>query len=142
MKVSEIAKYLGVTADTVRFYTRINVLNPQKSQVNGYREYSEADVHRLRFVLSARQLEFSVDDIQQILSHSDKKKSPCPTVRRLIEKRLHETEQRFEEMVRLRDRMREAVREWSALPDREPDGNMVCHLIEKFTANFSEDSSS
>ena len=62
MKVSEIARYLGVTADTVRFYTRINVLNPQKSQVNGYREYSEADVHRLRFVLSARQLGFSVDD--------------------------------------------------------------------------------
>ena len=133
MKVSEIARHLGVTADTVRFYTRIKILNPNKSQDNGYREYGEADIHRLRFVLSARQLGFSVDDIQQILSYSDKKKSPCPTVRRLIEKRLHETEQRFLEMQLLRGRMQEAVREWSEKPDKVPTGHTICHLIEDFS---------
>mgnify|MGYP003641843449 CR=1 FL=1 len=133
MKVVEMARRLGVTTDTVRFYTRINVLNPPKNQTNGYREYGEADLHRLRFVLSARQLGFSVDDIQKIISHADKKKSPCPTVRELIEKRLHEIERQFLETQLLRDRMQKAVGEWSQKPDKVPTGHMICHLIEDFS---------
>jgi len=134
MRVIELAKSLGITADTVRFYTRINILTPTKSETNGYRKYSQRDVTRLRFVLSARQLGFSVDDIQQIFAHSDKHHSPCPTVRRLIDQRLQETEQRFTETLQLRERMEKAVKDWSKKPDKVPTGNMICHLIEDFTA--------
>ncbi len=130
MKVNELARRLGVTADTVRFYSRNGVLTPIKDKNNGYREYSEADARRLRFVLSARKLGFSVDDIRQILGHADHRESPCPMVRRLIEQRLQETETHFQEMQRLRDRMRQAVEEWSGKPDKTPDGLSICHLIE------------
>ncbi|MCG8382429.1 MAG: MerR family transcriptional regulator [Gammaproteobacteria bacterium] len=134
MKVLELAKRLGVTAETVRFYTRIGVLNPIKNQTNGYREYSDKDYRRLRFVLSARQLGFSVEDIKEILAHSDKKKSPCPTVRRLIDQRLYEIDQRFRETLQLRERMQRAMSEWNQKPDKAPTGHMICHLIEEFTA--------
>lgn len=134
MKVIEVARLLGITADTVRFYTRIKILNPTKSKANGYREYSDNDVKRLRFVLSARQLGFSVEDIQEILGHADKKKTPCPTVRRLIDQRLHETEERLTETWKLKDRMQRAVLEWNQKPDKAPTGHMLCHLIEEFTA--------
>lgn len=132
MQVSEMAKQLGVTADTVRFYTRVDMLKPAKNKVNGYREYSQQDANRLRFVLSARQLGFSVDDIRQILAHADSGKTPCPTVRRLLDQRLHETEQQFLETLQLRDRIQQAVIEWSQQPDKIPTGNMICHLIESF----------
>ena len=36
MKVAELAKSLGTTADTVRYYTRLGLLKPAKS-VNGYK---------------------------------------------------------------------------------------------------------
>lgn len=139
MKVVEMAKRLRVTADTVRFYTRINVLKPIKSKANGYREYSEKDLNRLRFVLSARQLGFSVDDIKKILNQADSKKSPCTTVRRLIDERLRETEQRFLEMQLLRGRMQRAIHEWSQKPDKAPTGNMICHLIEDFILQATEE---
>lgn len=140
MRVTELAKMLGVTADTIRFYTRIGVLQPNKSPVNGYREYSKKDSSRMTFVLSARQLGFSVDDIKQILTEADQKKSPCTTVRRLIDQRLHETEQRFAEMIQLRKRMREAVDEWSSKPNKHPTGTSVCHLIENFTTQDNRES--
>ncbi len=105
-----------------------------QKQGNGYREYSDNDVKRLRFVLSARQLGFSVEDIQEILGHADKKKTPCPTVRRLIDQRLHETEERLTETLKLKDRMQRAVLEWNQKPDKAPTGHMLCHLIEEFTA--------
>lgn len=133
MKVIELARLLGITPDTVRFYTRIKILNPIKNKGNGYREYSEKDVKRLRFVLSARQLGFSVEDIKEILDHGDKNKTACPTVRRLIDQRLHETEERLAETLKLKDRMQRAVLEWNQKPDKAPTGQMICHLIEEFT---------
>ena len=142
MKVNELARLVGVTADTVRFYTRIHILHPTKNQANGYKEYSRDDVNRLRFVLSARHLGFSVEDIEQILGHADNKQSPCPTVRRLIEQRLEETEQRLAESLRLRDRMQQAVTEWRKKPDKVPTGNTICHLIEDFTASVIQEDAS
>ncbi len=120
MRVNQLAKSLDVTPDTVRFYNSIKVLQPTKSKSNGYREYSQDDVSRLKSVLSARQLGFAVDDIQEILAQADNKKSPCPTVRRLIDQPLRETEQRFQDTVQLRERILLAVKGWSEKPDQAP----------------------
>ena len=133
MLVNKVAKLLNVGPDTVRFYTRAKLLNPEKNRFNGYREYSQKDVKRLKFVLTARQLGFSIDDIQQILADADKKRSPCPQVRHLLEKRLQETEELFQEMQQLRERMQKALAIWQRMPDMEPTGEMICHLIEEFT---------
>jgi DNA-binding transcriptional MerR regulator len=134
MQVTELAKTFGVKKDTVRYYTRIGLLHPSKSVENGYKFYAANQQSRFRFILSARDLGFSIDDIKQIFSESDEGKTPCPTVRVLIEKRLLETEQRFIEMAKLRDRMQTAMATWDSKPDKAPCNNVICHLIEDFEA--------
>ncbi|WP_028877584.1 MerR family transcriptional regulator [Teredinibacter turnerae] len=133
MRVTELAKKLNISPDTVRFYTRKGGLRPVKDAANGYKSYTPKDEQRLRFILGARGLGFTVNDIEEILQVSDNHHTPCPLVRELIEQRLQETEARFNEMKRLRDRMRQAVSEWQQLPDADPKGHRVCHLIETFT---------
>ena len=132
MRVKQMAQQLGVTADTIRFYTRNGILSPQKNQINGYRKYGEKDIQRMRFIISARQLGFSVNDIKDILVEADNHHSPCPTVRRIIKERLEETENQFNEMVKLRQRMDHAIRDWEHKPDSMPDGKTICALIEEF----------
>ena len=77
MKVREIASALATTPDTVRYYTRLQLITPAKSD-NGYKFYSTKDASRLRFILSARHLGFSVEDIKQILREADNGKTACP----------------------------------------------------------------
>tara|TARA_R100000900_G_scaffold129658_3_gene105597 strand:- start:36910 stop:37368 length:459 start_codon:yes stop_codon:yes gene_type:complete len=132
MRVNQIAKEIGVTADTVRFYTRVGYLNPSKNPTNGYKEYGNKERRLLRFILSARQLGFSVENIGQILSTAEQGRSPCPLVRELIRQRLIETEKSFQDSVQLRQRMMTAIETWSQKPDRAPTGDMICHLIEEF----------
>lgn len=132
MQVQKVATDLGVTPDTVRYYTRNGLLHPLKNVTNGYNEYGQHDRHRLRFILSARQLGFSVADIEQILEHADKGESPCHLVRHLIEGRLEEVNRRFDDMARLKNRMEAAVEAWRDEPDRAPTGDMICYLIESF----------
>jgi len=132
MKVAQLAKELGVSADTVRYYTRTGFLSPAKSPDNGYKSYSTTDRKRLRFILSARQLGFSVADIGAIFSQSDKGSSPCILVRELIAERLKEHEKILRNSQLLHRRMTNAVKQWQKKPENEPSGSMICHLIEDF----------
>lgn len=141
MRVKEVAEKLSVTADTVRFYTRIKLLNPQTNSHNRYKEYSKADVERLKFIVASRALGFTVDDITTIVAKADDHKSPCPMVRNIIEKRLEETERQFQDLIALRARMIAAIEQWENIPDRVPNGHMVCHMIESFSEGLQNDSS-
>lgn len=136
MKVTELAKSLGTTPDTVRYYTRLELLNPDKS-VNGYKYYSAKEASRLKFILSARQLGFSVSDIKQILSEAEQGNSACPLVRKLIQDRLDETEKQFQAMLRLRKNMASALKQWESMADKAPTPHMVCHLIDSFEYSFA-----
>lgn len=130
MKVNQLAKKLNVTSDTVRFYTRIGLLSPCKSPDNGYKYYGEKDLSRMQFIISSRQLDFSVEEIKLIFSNTDHGESACHLVRELVKQKLDETEEQFNKTMKLRARLFQAVEQWSTMPDNLPTGNMVCHLIE------------
>ena len=137
MYVKQLANTMGVTQDTVRHYTRIKLLNPIRGERNGYQVYTAADQQRLKFIISARQLGFSIKDIQQIIAQSEQGQCPCPLTRQLIAKRLEETELHFQETLKLRTRMQAAVKQW----DKSPDGAVsadICSLIETFVDPISE----
>lgn len=132
MKVSELAKSLMVTADTVRYYTRNAFLSPNKNAHNGYKYYSFKDQKRLSFIISARQLGFTVKDIEKILVEADKGHSACQLARALIEKKLRETERQFQQTLALRNRLTSAIADWQSKPNKAPTSEMICHLIEGF----------
>lgn len=130
MKVSELARNAGVSADTVRFYTRSGLLHPTRDPGNGYQRYGAADLQRLRFARKARQLGFSLKEVTDILRDADRRRSPCPQVRDLFAQKLAAVECQLQELTDLRDRMRGAMRQWQAMPDGAPDGHTICRLIE------------
>ena len=134
MQIKQIARSLSVSADTVRYYTRIGYVTPTRNLSNGYKEYGKRDIDRMRFILSARQLGFSVEDIGLFIKEAGKGRTACPLVRNLVSHRLKVTEVRFKEVQALRNRMKKAVREWEAKPNKVPTGSMVCHLIENLNA--------
>ncbi|MBB3142340.1 MerR family transcriptional regulator [Halomonas organivorans] len=132
MKVSELARRAGVTAETVRHYTREGLLSPERDPDNGYQLYDDDDLRRLRFIQRARTLGFGVAEIREILEQSDRGDSPCPLVRDLLAHRLPEIRARIQELEALANRMEEALGAWERLPDGTPDGHSLCRLIESF----------
>ncbi len=132
MNVSELARRAGVSADTVRHYTRSGLLAPTRDESNGYNCYSSSDLSRLLFIRKARALGFSLGDVRDILKESGHGHSPCPQVRKIMEQRLQETRRRLQDLQKLQARMEQAATQWASMPDGMPDGNIVCHLIEKF----------
>ena len=130
MIVSELAKRAGVTAETVRYYTRSGLLTPKLQGQNGYRYYSDDDLHRLMFVRKAKFLGFELSEITEILNMSKSGNSPCPRVREILEERIHDTRKKLKELNALQESLENAEKKWKEMPDGMPDGNAVCHLIE------------
>lgn len=130
MRVSELAKELNTTPDTVRYYTRIGVISPTKNVENGYKSYGHSEQQRLEFILSARQLGFSVIEIKEILAEADNGHAACPLVREIVQHRLKETEKQFQAALLLREKLRNAISDWQSKPDKAPTGEIICHLIE------------
>lgn len=131
MTVSELAKRAMVTAETVRYYTRNGLLFPLRDENNGYHCYNNADLARLSFIRKARLLGFSIANIREIFKESSNKQSTCPQVRKIMGKKLQETRLKLQEMTKLQDRMEHAAKLWMHMPDGEPAGHCICHLIEK-----------
>lgn len=132
MKVSELAKRGGVTPETVRHYTREQLLAPSRHPENGYQLYSATDLERLHFIQRARKLGFSVAEIRDILAHADQGDSPCPLVRDLLANRLPQIRAQIRELEALAQRMEQALESWQHMPDGTPDGHSLCRLIESF----------
>lgn len=132
MTVNELAQYAGVTVYVVRYYTRIGLLVPMRHPHNGYKIFCETHVRRLRFIQQAKALGFSLSEVRRILQDAEQGKSPCPRVRDLIATRIKENRRKLEELIALQRRMEDAQRRWERLPDRVPNDDTVCHLIESF----------
>jgi|TARA_R110002167_G_scaffold162536_3_gene358996 DNA-binding transcriptional MerR regulator len=133
MRVNELAERIHVTPDTVRYYTRIGLLTPHKSIENGYKNYNSEDQKRLLFILKARSLGMSVSEIQEIISLSGKGNSPCCRVREIVYKHINETKFKIDELSQQLSHMQQAADTWEKKPDGEPESDLVCELIERWT---------
>ena len=67
MNISQLAKTIGVSTDTVRYYEKQGLLQAPNRQDNGYRSYTLAHVEAVRFVRGAQSLGFSLAEIRLIL---------------------------------------------------------------------------
>lgn len=66
MRIGELARRVGVSADTVRFYERSGWLPPPARRENAYREYSEADAEHLRLLIDLRRLDIPLEDAARV----------------------------------------------------------------------------
>lgn len=133
MTASVLAKRAEVPLFTVRYYTRIGLLKPSRDLRNGYKVYKSSDRDRLTFISAAKELGFTLAEIEEILNHAVHGDSTCPMVRDVVEKRIEENKEKIRELKRLQKRLEAAAEMWKKMKNSDPDGHSVCRLIESFT---------
>ena len=67
MNVGRASERAGLPVRTMHYYEEIGLVVPARRE-NGYRDYSEADVHKLGFLQRARGLGFSVEECRTLLT--------------------------------------------------------------------------
>jgi len=132
MRLIECARQAGVTADTLRHYLRVGLVDADGRTQNGYRTFSDRSVVRVCFIRGALALGFTLRDAGELVEMGQRGELPCPRARTLLDQRLAEQGRQLDQVLRLHRRMQRAVADWKRRPDGVPDGHSVCGLIESF----------
>ena len=77
LKRAELAQRTGCNLETVRYYEKVGLLPEPPRTASGYRSYDSTHERRLRFVLRARELGFSLDEVRELLRLVDERDQPC-----------------------------------------------------------------
>lgn len=131
MFIHELAQLTGVSAKTIRYYESISLLPKPERAENNYRQYSEDVVERLRFIVSARSLGFTLTDIGEFLEARDAGTLPCKRVLDSFDQRILAIDRHIADLLALRETISRIRNDGAALPaDKKCDEQCVCYLIE------------
>lgn len=127
MTIKEVEQCLEVPRATVRFYEREGLINPQRGE-NGYREYSEEDVMRLREIIIFRKLGMSITDIEDVLDGVKPLSEAVAENIVNLEKQIEELKGALLVCRRLQEEKEEidtfeADKYWSVIEEEEKKGN-------------------
>ena len=122
MKSGELARECGVSADTLRHYERIGVLQRPKRTASGYREYPREASKRVRLVRRALEIGFTLEELAEILKVRDSGGAPCRKVRALAESKLEQVIRKIDDLCDLRDHMRKVLAHWDERLSGTPQG--------------------
>jgi DNA-binding transcriptional MerR regulator len=71
MQIGEVAARVGLSLRTIRHYDEIGLVAPSERSAGGFRLYSEEDVERLSFIKTLRPLDFTLEQVRDLLATID-----------------------------------------------------------------------
>ncbi len=122
LRIGDLARAAGVSADTIRHYERKGVLTPSRRSANGYREYEEPSLRRLRIVRRALALGFTLDELASAFRVRERGELPCGTVYALVTKKLELMDEEIAALTKRREGLVELMGEWDARLAVTPEG--------------------
>jgi len=98
VNIGEASRLSGVSAKMLRHYESLSLLGQVTRTDSGYRQYSEADVHTLRFIKRSRDLGFSMVEIAELVNLWHNRRRASASVKRIAQKHVDDLTQRIEAM--------------------------------------------
>lgn len=108
MNIGEVSRRTGLPAKTIRYYEDIELVKPSRTD-NGYRVYSEDDVHNLAFLGSTRSLGFSVEDCRALLALYVDRDRSSRDVKEIALEHLHRVEQKIAGLEAVRETLQTLI---------------------------------
>ncbi|MCP4382852.1 MAG: helix-turn-helix domain-containing protein [Hyphomicrobiales bacterium] len=103
MQRAALARATGCNLETIRYYETVGMMPEPPRSAAGYRLYDATHVARLRFILRARQLGFTVDNIRGLLALVDGGTQTCDEVKQMTEIHLENIRAKIADLKRIEE---------------------------------------
>jgi Cu(I)-responsive transcriptional regulator len=125
LNIGQAAEASGVSAKMIRHYEEIGLIPKARRTYSGYRMYTENEIHVLRFIRQARNLGFSMKQIEALLGLWRDMRRPSSKVKTLAQEHISELEQKIAEMQAMKATLQRLVK--TCHGDDRPD----CPILEE-----------
>lgn len=102
LTIGKLAELTGVSAETLRYYEKMKLIIADSRSAAGYRLYSPDAVRVVRFIRGAKELNFTLEEIRQLLTLKNSDKSTCAEILKHTEAKIKQAEQRILELKEIR----------------------------------------
>ncbi|MCL1628610.1 MULTISPECIES: Cu(I)-responsive transcriptional regulator [Roseinatronobacter] len=125
MNISDAGKRSGLPPKTIRFYEEIGLITPTRRE-NGYRDFSEEDLHKLAFLRRSRALGFSTEECRQLIGLYTDKSRASADVKSLASAQLERIDAQLAELQEMRRTLAHLVS--ACAGDARPDCPILSDL--------------
>ncbi|MEX0279762.1 MAG: Cu(I)-responsive transcriptional regulator [Arenibacterium sp.] len=125
MNISKVAERAGLPVKTVRYYEEVGLVAPARGS-NGYRDFSDQDLHRLAFLGRARALGFSIEDCRGLLALYTDRSRASAEVKAIALSHLEQIDRKLQELNEMRGTLSELVHKCAG--DDRPDCPILADL--------------
>jgi Cu(I)-responsive transcriptional regulator len=129
VNIGEAAARSGVSAKMVRHYEALGLIAGVARRNNGYRQYSERDIHTLQFIKRARDLGFSMAEIAELVSLWQNRRRTSASVKRIAQAHAEDLRRRIEAMQAMQKALATLIH--CCHGDQRPD----CPILEDLSGN-------
>lgn len=109
VNIGNAAELSGISAKMVRHYESLGLLAPVARTDGGYRQYSETNVHTLRFIKRSRDLGFSMAEIAELVALWQNRRRTSASVKRIAQKHVDELAARIDAMQSMQRTLRQLL---------------------------------
>ena len=103
IRIGELAHQSQVSRDTLRFYEKHGLITPSARTDAGYRLYAESDIKRIGFIVSAKKVGFTLNEIQQLLQlEVTKDIKSCQDVKEFVDHKIQLVNEQLTETRRIK----------------------------------------
>lgn len=110
-RIGALGAELGITPKTIRYYGQVGLLPDLRRTPAGYRVYGTAERDRLRFILKAKDVGLTLDEIRGVLGLRRGGARPCARVLELLDRKLAAVEDQLRALGEYRDELIELRRD-------------------------------
>ena len=128
MNIGDTARVAGVSAKMIRHYEAIGLIPKARRAGSGYRMYAANDVHTLRFIRQARNLGFSIRQIEELLGLWRNQRRPSRKVKALALAHIDALDARIRELEAMKQTLQELAVHCHG--DERPE----CPILERLAA--------
>lgn len=130
--IGQLAKLCDVSSDTLRFYEKNGLLTPAGRSDSGYRLYNEACLKQINFILKAKDLGLSLDEIRELLEiRLEATEHSCAEVKAITSAKLTLIDSKIAELSRIRTALKKIN---DACCGEDNDDASHCSILEALAA--------
>ncbi len=129
LTIGKLAERTGISTDTLRYYEKMGLIKAASRSEAGYRIYGEEAERILQFIKGAKTLNFTLEEIRQLLTLNRSDKATCAEVLKHTTGKISEAEQKIREL-------KEVKKALIALTESCPGGDVStvdCPILDYIT---------
>ncbi len=113
LTIGQLAKKAEVNIETIRYYERRGLIPEPPRLASGYRQYPLETVTRILFIKHAKELGFSLKEINELLTLRIDKNTTCSDVKRKAEDKISDIEEKIKSLQRMKKALAKLTKECS-----------------------------